>query len=365
MLKDNALILVVAGWTFFGAAIVMMGLRLYVRACIRGFLGMDDWFMLAGLALFFVEVLAGHLGAMNGVGLHMVDVNLANMSKALFYFTLWQIFYVSSTVPVKASICVALIRIALRPIYKRILWALLVVSVISTIVALMVVFTTCKPMACMWDRTIPDCKCGSLENVITLSYVVSAVNIATDWTVAIMPIFVLWDIQLKPRVKVVTCGILGMGVLSSASTATLFRLKTIPYYRNANDYLYGVAEVAIWSMPEVGLGIIAGSAATLKPLFSSLLGSSKGQSGHSYEGRSGTGRSGAGKMSYHLNSFAKYGVQTTVIENNQERMSNEDTISQKGLIDHNGQQEQNGIVVQHTLSVENRSCNSSQQQRHE
>lgn len=180
-------------------------------------------------ALFFVEVLAGHLGAMNGVGLHMVDVNLANMSKALFvrnppshtvscthdaqYFTLWQIFYVSSTVPVKASICVALIRIALRPIYKRILWALLVVSVISTIVALMVVFTTCKPMACMWDRTIPDCKCGSLENVITLSYVVSAVNIATDWTVAIMPIFVLWDIQLKPRVKVVTCGILGMGVL--------------------------------------------------------------------------------------------------------------------------------------------------------
>lgn len=180
-------------------------------------------------ALFIVEVLAGTLGAINGVGMHMQDINPANMKNALFvclpsfypsvktyiaqYFALWQIFYVTSTVPIKASICISLIRIAVRPIYKRILWVLIGASIVSTIVALVVVFTMCRPMACTWDRTIEGCQCGTLENVITLSYVVSAVNIVTDWTCAIMPIFVLWDIQLKPRVKLVACGVLGMGVL--------------------------------------------------------------------------------------------------------------------------------------------------------
>lgn len=35
-------------------------------------------------ALFIVEVLAGTLGAINGVGMHMQDVNPANMKSALF-----------------------------------------------------------------------------------------------------------------------------------------------------------------------------------------------------------------------------------------------------------------------------------------
>ncbi|KAH7051360.1 hypothetical protein B0J12DRAFT_753062 [Macrophomina phaseolina] len=336
VLKDNALTLVVVGWTFFGAAAITLALRFYVRVCIRKSTSIDDWFMLAGLVLFVVEVLAGTLGAINGVGMHMQDVNPANMKNALFYFAMWQIFYVTSTVPIKASICISLIRIAVRPIYKRILWILIGASIVSTIIALMVVFTMCRPMACAWDRTIPGCKCGTLENVITLSYVVSAVNIATDWTCAIMPIFVLWDIQLKPRVKVVACGVLGMGVL--ASTATLVRLKTIPNYRNQADYFYGVAEVAIWSMPEIGLGIIAGSAATLKPLFSTLLGSSKAGSGNASHDKSG--RSVTGGKSFQLNTFAKYGVQTTVVGDergvNHERSSEEDTVSQKGLIQNSG-----------------------------
>lgn len=114
-------------------------------------------------------------------------------------------------------------------------------------------------------------------------------------------------------------------------------------------------------MPEIGLGIIAGSAATLKPLFSTLLGSSKGGSGNSYEdksGRSGTGKSGGRKMSksFQLNTFARYGVQTTVMgdegRGGHERDSEEDTISQKGLITHDGQHEQSGIVVQQVLTVE-------------
>lgn len=52
----------------------------------------------------------------------------------------------------------------------------------------------------------------------------------------------------------------------SASTATIVRIGYLPYYSIAEDYLYNVSQIAIWSIIESGIGIIAGSMATLRPL---------------------------------------------------------------------------------------------------
>ena len=44
------------------------------------------------------------------------------------------------------------------------------------------------------------------------------------------------------------------------------RLKYLLAYNNPNDYLLNIAHIAIWSISESGLGLIAGSLATLRPL---------------------------------------------------------------------------------------------------
>ncbi|OCK73497.1 hypothetical protein K432DRAFT_266473, partial [Lepidopterella palustris CBS 459.81] len=250
-LKDMALPLVVVNFVLLALSYLTLTLRCYV--------------------LFTITVIMSTLGAYHGLGVHNYGAPIAEMRDGIMWFAFWQIFYVTSTVPVKASICVTLLRITPELLYKRILWALMVASIISTIIACIVVFTTCRPMAFTWDRTIPGGKCNSLEMIIAMSYLVSGINIITDWTCAIMPALIIWSIQLRRKLKVSISIILGMGAL--ASTATLIRLKTIPAYRNTNDYLYGIAEIAIWSAVEIGLGIIAGSAAALKPLFSKILGS--------------------------------------------------------------------------------------------
>lgn len=73
-----------------------------------------------------------------------------------------------------------------------------------------------------------------------------------------------------------------MFVLDSASTATIIRIK---YFRNynqktnylrvylpvkgpqtANEIADGVANIVLWSVVELGIGLSAGSAAALRPL---------------------------------------------------------------------------------------------------
>ncbi|KAL1965503.1 hypothetical protein VTN77DRAFT_5759 [Rasamsonia byssochlamydoides] len=347
MLKDLALPLVVVSYLLLGLSCITLILRSYVRISRKTF-AVDDYLMLFGLVLFIITVIMSTLGAVNGVGVHHYGATAAEMEKGIFYFTMWQLFYVTSTAPVKASICLSLIRITPVVLHQRILWSLITASVISTLIACIVVFTTCYPMAALWDKTIPGAKCSSLEKIIALSYVVSAINIVTDWVCALMPIFILWNVQMRRKLKISVCLILGMGVF--ASTATLVRLKTIPSYRNTNDYLYGIAEIAIWSAVEVGLAIIAGSVATLKPLFNRIFGSTTSPQGTSDQA------TGPYSRSFRLHGMSKDPTVTTVhgrANKSADELSDEDTASQERIL-RQGPLEGNatGIVVSREVTVQ-------------
>lgn len=104
-------------------------------------------------------------------------------------------------------------RISPNKKHHWVLWGLIAASVVSTFIACVVVFTTCRPMAFTWDKTIPGGKCSSLEMIIALSYVVSAVNIVTDWSCALMPVLILWNLQMRRRVKATVCVLLSMGIM--------------------------------------------------------------------------------------------------------------------------------------------------------
>ncbi|KAK9770530.1 putative Integral membrane protein [Seiridium cardinale] len=78
-----------------------------------------------------------------------------------------------------------------------------------------------------------------------------------------LPALILWEVQLKWKVKLSVAIILGVGVI--ASSATLVRLRYLLHYSDPDNYLY-VANIAICSIVESAIGIIAGSASALRPL---------------------------------------------------------------------------------------------------
>ena len=122
----------------------------------------------------------------------------------------WQIFYVSGSVFIKASICAQLMRIATRRLYKVIMWVLIGVSTVTTAVAITAVLIRCKPVSASWTQ---EGKCINQNIIIVLTYVVSGVNIATDWVVAILPAFILWNLQMRATLKRMAGLVMGLGVL--------------------------------------------------------------------------------------------------------------------------------------------------------
>ncbi|KAF2490288.1 hypothetical protein BU16DRAFT_566320 [Lophium mytilinum] len=325
MLKEKALTLVVINFVFFPISALALALRIYVRAT-RSAIGADDYLLVAGLVLFALTIAMSTVAAYHGVGVHNYGASAAEMRDGVMYFSFWQIFFITSTVPIKASICISLLRITTNKLFKMILWTLIALSIIAAIISNVGVWSSCRPMAFTWDKTIKGGKCSSINVIIALTYLVSGTNILTDWTCAVLPAFILYDIQMRTKLKISIVLVLGMGAV--ASTATLIRLKFIPNYRNANDYLYGLADLVIWSVVEIGLGIIAGSVATLKPLFNKIFGSSKDPSPYTNDH---TPRPFPG--SYRLRDVSKGGMETTVHGGGERSdISDEDTASQRRML---------------------------------
>lgn len=55
-----------------------------------------------------------------------------------------------------------------------------------------------------------------------LSYAVAVVSITSDWIFAILPIFLLWNVQLDWRVKCSVIGMLGLGILYAVESRSVF-----------------------------------------------------------------------------------------------------------------------------------------------
>lgn len=124
--------------------------------------------------------------------------------------TIWQLFYINCSPFIKISICHTLIRIAMQRRYIYTLHAISAVLVASSIMAIIAVFIQCRPFEASWTG---QGECISVNVIIIPTYVFSALNIAADWIVSIMPIFILWNLQIRRKLKMISAGILGIGIL--------------------------------------------------------------------------------------------------------------------------------------------------------
>ncbi|KAF5572547.1 hypothetical protein FPANT_13004 [Fusarium pseudoanthophilum] len=262
-IRPEGLGLVLLAVTLFFAppTTIIIALRCGIRAKHHVF-GTDDILMLIGWMLFMVVVGVVSKGTYYGLGAKDARLNEYLVQRSKMHIWLFQTFYCCSLVFIKSSICVTLLRIAVKRSHRIIVWITLVASCISTIIVIMGLFTMCRPIQANWDKSAGTC---SPPTVITsLSYLVSAAAVATDWVCAILPGFMLYKTQMKTATKVSISIILGLGVL--ASIATIIRLPYIKYYAYPQDYVYNVGNITLWSVFESGAGIIAGSLPSLRRL---------------------------------------------------------------------------------------------------
>jgi hypothetical protein len=131
------------------------------------------------------------------------------------------------------------------------------------------VMLQCIPISEFWLNHPASKKCIAQGPTIGITYALAAVNAIADWSFGILPFFIVWDMQMNMRTKILVAGILAFAAIGS--TATAVRMLYIDSLTNGPDFLFATKNVAIWSTVEPGVGITAGSMATLRPLLQTLL----------------------------------------------------------------------------------------------
>jgi len=130
------------------------------------------------------------------------------------------------------------------------------IGVTFGVVYLATVIFQCMPLSYFWERVdakmVGACQNGNFSVQMTIA--ASGVAAVTDWSFAILPIWVMWKLRITRQKKIVVCFLLGLGALASA--APIIRLSHLPGLMDNIDFLWATTDVAIWSVVELGIGLI-------------------------------------------------------------------------------------------------------------
>ncbi|KFY57146.1 hypothetical protein V496_06536 [Pseudogymnoascus sp. VKM F-4515 (FW-2607)] len=308
---------------FVALSTIAIILRCYTRIFIVKSFGFDDYSAAAAWTyniLFMLYSTFAVSGVHNGTGQHAVDIPDDVLPVGLKWWWACEPAYILTCMALKLSIGIFLLRIAVVKTHKIIIWTVIIVTEIYSTFFFLIFVLQCRPSAYFWTQyTGGSGTCINPKITVDAFYAYSAISCMGDWTLGILPAFMVWNLQMNFRTKLSVACILAVGCI--ASTATIIRIPFISGMADIGDFLYSTMDVAIWSTVEVGIGIVASAAATLRPLFRVFFAGSKGTNGGSsapasnHWPKSGYIRSRGTNVAFALRSdISKTSGVTTVIE---------------------------------------------------
>lgn len=132
----------------------------------------------------------------------------------------------------------------------------------------MYLFFQCAPVQKNWYVNMPG-TCQPRATQTALSYLVAAISILTDWTFALLPILLLWNVQMKPGVKVSVILLLSLGVF--ASVAPIVRLKYLLGLNDLSHFFEKLSPILAWAAAEANIGMFIANLPACRPLLTSVL----------------------------------------------------------------------------------------------
>ncbi|KAL2838998.1 hypothetical protein BJY01DRAFT_257886 [Aspergillus pseudoustus] len=261
-------------------SLITVCLRCYVRLWVVRAFGWDDGLMVAAMGFNVGFVLCGFIGASYGMGQklsYFLPDRLDEFRSAMLCWWLGRSFYIITVMLAKISIALMLLRITITRVHVWILYAIMSLSIIVGVLFFFFMVFECHPVDYFWNRFRMSGKCLDTNIAVGIVYVYSVGAALSDLAIGILPVFLIWSLQMNKRSKIAVAGILGIGCV--AIIAVIVRIPYLHDYKNP-DFLYGTVDIAIWSGVEAGLGITAGSLTTLRPLVRGFRAASRSSRNH-------------------------------------------------------------------------------------
>ncbi|CAD0108915.1 unnamed protein product [Aureobasidium uvarum] len=263
-----AVVFLVISWTSFA-------LRVYVRAIMIRSFGKDDWMML--LTICISTTCCGLLISIERIehgsrpqqaleeGIH---AQLDLLNDLMKYIISLMGLYILTTISLKISLAIFFLRIVIRPWQRRIIYTVTgVYTVYATAFAFVAVFQCGIPTNFLIKEATGVCISDDILQ--PLNYVHASLNAISDWTFACLPVLVLWNAKIPRSAKISSGLLLSLGAVGSI--ISLIRIAYIPGLKTGPAFFTNAITIGVWSLIEPGLGIVAASLATLRPLFKNMM----------------------------------------------------------------------------------------------
>ncbi|ORY63854.1 uncharacterized protein BCR38DRAFT_514449 [Pseudomassariella vexata] len=243
--------------------------RLYSKTRIQKQLHLEDYLIVLSLLLGWTSTAFGIVAVHYGNGLHLASIPPEDRSPAIF----WTIAsfcpgIFSSGIP-KLAVASLLCRIMCpsRP-HRVLLWSLGIVSCISLVGCVVLIYARCSPVSRGWDKEVAG-TCMDMRIVVNYSIMAGAISAFVDLYLAVYPTVVLYRLQINRKKKIVLSFALGVGFVS-AIMAT-YKTTRLPSIMSA-DFTYGTSDLVICTCIEGSTVIIASCIPVLRPLLAKLVG---------------------------------------------------------------------------------------------
>lgn len=126
-------------------------------------------------------------------------------------------------------------------------------------------FLICRPVEKNWDPTAPGV-CGDRISGYTA---VSVVNVVVDILMLVLPLPMVFNLQVKQGYKIGLFSVFGIGIVTIIfSVIRLKSLNSIDF----DDFSWTVVPVMTWTAAENAILIMVASSALLRPVFDKMFG---------------------------------------------------------------------------------------------
>ncbi|TVY37762.1 hypothetical protein LSUB1_G004425 [Lachnellula subtilissima] len=280
-------------WVETAVALLFVCLRLWTRIRITRTAGWDDYLMVFSWLMLMPYTVGCTVAVTHGFGRHSTELTVDEIIAATKAEIIGQTFLIIGVATSKASVAIFLLRITIVQWHKIVLFFLMFAIITICIITALFDFIRCDPVEHVWNPTL-DAKCWvSTEGFASLSIAAGSISAAADFFLAVLPWFILWDLQMKRKEKRLIAASMSLGFF--AMVCGIIRAISLESLSSRSDYSYDTVGLILWSSTELMVTILTATIPCLRPLYNEI----RGFSTHSYSDSPNRLRT----RSYHLDNI--------------------------------------------------------------
>ncbi|KAI9789339.1 MAG: hypothetical protein M1816_006228 [Peltula sp. TS41687] len=248
--------------TMIALATVATVARLISKRITKVPLTADDNTLIAGLIVAYglvITAVAGRAGCRYGLGRHSFAVDRESMekySKILFAYT---VIYPACITLIKLSILLLYSRLFVIRTFRHVVFIVEIFVVALGVASCFATFFRCTLVSNAWRAPWDQLVAGVCIDRGKLYNATASLNIIADFALLILPMPVVWHLQMSRRQKLALTGVFALG--SVASIASIVRLYALIRIDGPPDLTWDTVNVIIWYV--LLNGVIAQATSTL------------------------------------------------------------------------------------------------------